>query len=215
MAAMSDRPSPRLLPLVLIAAIVTLVLTVVRLLGERNQWDLRWFGNEAGGGFSPFGIVWLVPVFGFLFGRRLAAAGNRPPFVSSFFVPMFGLSVMVGALAYANGSMSGQALRDAMQYAVYGGPVVAVLALFAWPRAFFANLGYGLLARIPVVVVTWLDVTNSWDTHYGKVHASLPPMVADDRLQLLVMFQAGLWLPFTVLAGGAAAALGAATVRRA
>jgi hypothetical protein len=213
---MAEQAPPRMMPLVLIAGVVTLILSVVRVYGELQAWDPRWFPTGAGGGMTPVAIVWLVPVFGFLFGRRLARLGSRPPFVSAFFVPMFGLAALVAALVYVSKNhTTPEELRGMMRYVVYGAPVLAVLALFAWPRAFVTNLGYGLLARIPVAIITWLDIKNDWSTHYGEVAPGLPPMVADEKLQMLLMAQAALWLPFTLLAGGAAAAIGAATVRRA
>ena len=67
--------------LLLIAGSITLVVTLLRLLGEVKGWDGSLFSAEAGGR-SWFGIIWLVPVFGILFGRRLAKAGAKPPFVT-------------------------------------------------------------------------------------------------------------------------------------
>ena len=211
---MADGSHGRVLPLLLVAFLLTTIVSVVRLIGEMQGWDARWFGSAAGGAMSPFGIVWLVPLFGFLFGRRLAH-DDKPPFVASFFVPAFGLVALVGAGAWLATQLEGQELRKWLGYYVYLGPAVALLALFAWPRAFLVNLGYGLLARIPVVVIQWLDIKNGWQTHYGKVHPKLPAdLTADDRLWLLTTAQGAFWVPFTLLLGGAFAALGAATVRR-
>jgi hypothetical protein len=211
---MADGSQTRVLPLLLVAALLTALVSVVRVVGEIQGWDGRWFGADAGGALSPFGIVWLVPVFGFMFGRRLAQAG-RPAFVASFFVPAFGVVALIGAGVYLGTQFEGEELRKWMGYLVYLGPALALLALFAWPRAFLANLGYGVLARIPVMVIQWLDLKNGWQTHYGKVHPKLPAnLTADDRLMLLTLAQGTLWIPFTVLLGGAFAALGAATVRR-
>ena len=211
---MSEGSNVRVLPLLLVAAILTLVVTVVRLIGELNSWDARWFATGPGGDQSPFGIIWLVPVFGFMFGRRLAH-GGRPPFVASFFVPAFGLVALLGAGAYLLKTFEGAELRTWMGYFVYAGPILALLALFAWPRAFLVNLGYALLARIPVVVIQYLDIKNGWQTHYGKVHPKAGlDVTADDRLMMLTLAQGTIWVPFTLLLGGASAALGAATVRK-
>ena len=213
---MADSPKPRSLPLVLVAGALTLVVTVVRLVGERQGWDPTWFSSAPGSPLNPFGIVWLVPLFGFAFGRRLAA-GGRPAFVASFFVPMFGLMALLGTGLFVFHEYEGQALRDALGYVVYAGPALALLALFAWPRAFFANLGYALLARAPVALVQYFDVQHGWQTHYGKVHEKLAPLLADDanaRILALSVAQAAFWVPFTLLLGGGCAALGAATVRK-
>ena len=214
-ARMGDTYKPRTMGLVWIATFVTLVVTVVRVVGEFQGWDPRWFSSEAGSPGGWFGIVWLVPAFGFLFGRRLAQAGSRTPFVAAFFVPMFAWLALVAAAMYLVTSFEGEALREHGLYLLWGGPVLALLALFAWPRAFLTNLTYAAMARIPVVVVQILDVQNGWQTHYGKLHPKLPPMGVDERMWLLAMLQCSFWLPFTVLLAGGCAAIGAATVRKA
>jgi len=213
---MPDSSAPRVGGLLAVAAIVTTIVTVVRVVGEIQGWDPMWFSKEPGGGLAGVGITWLVPLFGFVFGRRLAQGGSRPPFVASFFVPLFGVAVIVAAAILIGTQYRGEELRANLQYLVNGAPVVALLGLFAWPRACLVNLAYAVMARVPVIVVQYLDAQNpAWQTHYGKVHPDLPAMSADERLWLLTQTQLGIWIPFTVLLGGAFAALGAATVRKA
>ena len=89
-----------------------------------------------------------MPVFGFLFGRRLAQSGGAPRFVTGFYVPMFGFSAMMGAAFVLQEQFQGEGLRAALTYFFYWAPVVALLALFAWPRAFVALLAYGIVARV-------------------------------------------------------------------
>ena len=211
---MAEASRPRLLPLLLLASLLTLVVTIVRVFGEREGWSAAWFDAVVCNPFNPLGIVWLVPVFGFLFGRRLAQQGSRPPFVPAFFVPMFGLLLLAGAGGYMRKELAGEALRTGFSWLLWAGPVLALLGLFAWPRAFVANLAYAVLARLPVVAVQVLDVQSGWQTSYGHVHPKLPPMTADERLWLLALTQAAIWVPFTILLGGGSAALGALTVRR-
>jgi len=210
---LSKKPPMR--GLLLIAGTITLVVTLLRILGESKGWDENLFNREAGGR-SWFGIIWLVPVFGILFGRRLAKAGTKPPFVTSFFVPMFAAVGLFGAAAYCAGQLQDENLREKVQYVYYAGPVVALLGLLAWPRAFMACLSYGLLARVPVMVVQYLDIHRGWQTHYGKMLPGMPTaMTAEDKLLHLTLAQLGFWLPFTILLGGGMAALGAATVKKA
>ncbi len=210
---MAGSPTHRVLPLVWVAAAISLLVTVVRLVGELQGWDAFWFSSEPGSFLNPFGIVWLVPVFGFLFGRRVAQATGRPPFVASFFVPMFGFVVLLAGVGYIARELSPESMRAAMDHVVWGAPVLSLLALFAWPRVFAVNLLYALLARAPVVVVQYLDVHNGWQTHYGRVHPKLARLSADERLWSLTVAQGSLWIPFTLLLAGGAAALGARTVR--
>ena len=64
--------------LVLVPALITLAVTVLRLVGELMRWDPRFFSREAGGAGAIVGIVWLVPVFGVYFARKLVSAGEGP-----------------------------------------------------------------------------------------------------------------------------------------
>ena len=210
---LSKKPPMR--GLLLIAGSITLVVTLLRLLGEWKGWDKSLFSDEAGGR-SWFGIVWLVPVFGILFGRRLAKGGTTPPFVTSFFVPMFAAVGLFFAVVYCGNELKDESLREKVQYVYLAGPVVALLGLLAWPRAFMVCLYYGLLARVPVMVVQYLDIYRGWQTHYGKMLPGMPTSLsAEEKLLHLTLAQVGFWLPFTILLGGGMAALGAATVKKA
>src|SRR5438876_8786688 len=43
-----------------IPALITLAITLIRLIGERQGWSKVWFNPDPGGGAAPIGIVWLV-----------------------------------------------------------------------------------------------------------------------------------------------------------
>lgn len=61
----------------LIPALLTLAITVLRLVGEINGWNPAIFGSpEAGGDLAPLGISWLIFVFGLWFGALLFR--NKP-----------------------------------------------------------------------------------------------------------------------------------------
>jgi len=49
---------------ILIPAIITLGITLLRLAGELAHWSPRFFSPEAGGGFAIIGISWLPFLFG-------------------------------------------------------------------------------------------------------------------------------------------------------
>lgn len=70
----------------------------------------------------------------------------------------------------------------------------------------------GVLARVPVILVQYESIRRGWDSHYAKLPPDANP---DDALFVLTMAQSVVW-PFgwTVIVGGIAAALDAATVRR-
>ena len=65
--------------LILAPAMITLAVTLLRLVGELNHWSPALFNREAGGGGALIGIVWLVPIFGVYFALRLLRAGRARP----------------------------------------------------------------------------------------------------------------------------------------
>ena len=58
--------------LILVPAGITLAVTLLRLIGELQEWSSALFNRSAGGGGAIVGIVWLVPVFGIYFALKLA-----------------------------------------------------------------------------------------------------------------------------------------------
>ena len=50
--------------LICVPALITLGVTLLRLIGELQNWSPRLFNREAGGGGALVGIAWLVPIFG-------------------------------------------------------------------------------------------------------------------------------------------------------
>ena len=64
--------------LILWPAVITLAVTLLRLAGELMGGSDTLFNRAPGGAGAIVGIVWLVPVFGYYFGHRLARLGVRP-----------------------------------------------------------------------------------------------------------------------------------------
>jgi hypothetical protein len=207
---MPDAKSSSLTKAILIAAVLSLLVTVVRLVGQLQGWGGSLFNKEPGGGGSLLGITWLVMPFGFWFGRRLAKGGSRPASLgkSALFL-LLGIGLVVGVFAYGI-----QAVPDWQERVLVlgvGSSIAGLCVLLAWPRAWLVLVAYGLLARLPVVLVQYLAVQNGWDTHFAKGPPDAPPELA---LTLLTVAQLSFWpLAFTPLVGGLFALLGARTVR--
>jgi hypothetical protein len=82
-----SQDASRIGKLILVPAVITLAVTLLRLVGELqgwspilfNRWTLVMFnrGEEARSP-SLVGIVWLIPVFGAWFGWKLTRAGLGP-----------------------------------------------------------------------------------------------------------------------------------------
>lgn len=209
---MSDASSPpSVTKAVFLAALISLLVTALRLYGEQHDWAPTVFNKEPGGGGSWLGISWLVLPFGFWFGRRLAQNGNRPASPGkALLLPIAGI-VAVGGLGYV--MMQATESWTVRSYGFNALAVMAGLCTFvAWRRAWFVLAFYGVLARLPVVLVQYESIRRGWDNHFTKGPPGSDP---NDALFLLTFAQCAMW-PFgwTVLAGGFCAAIGAATVRK-
>ncbi len=84
--------------LILVPAVITLAVSLLRLLGELNHWSTRLFNPAPGGGGAIVGIAWLVLVFGIYFALKLAAAGERPSGVGpAIGYPLLGFALVPAA----------------------------------------------------------------------------------------------------------------------
>ena len=99
---MAEIPSGNRVPiarLILIPSVITLVVTLLRVVGELRHWSPALFNPSAGGGGALVGITWLVPIFGIYFALKLSDAGEGPVGVGR----AIGLAVL-GLLLMAGGS---------------------------------------------------------------------------------------------------------------
>src|SRR5208283_3297244 len=75
---MADAKPVHITQLIAIPAVITLAVTILRLVGELKHWPTPWFNTAAGGGAALVGISWLPIVFGPYFALKLATAGEGP-----------------------------------------------------------------------------------------------------------------------------------------
>jgi hypothetical protein len=181
--------------LIQLPAVITFIITLLRLIGERLQWSPLFFSTKAGGGFAVVGIVWLVPIFGIYFAMKLACQGAAPEGKAKALIYN-----IVGILIVVAGGF-------AMQKMEYLGYVILLVSWFifakSWGSLTRTLLAYGFAARVPVFIVMIIATANKWVTHYsaypelpqassllGKLWhgAFLPQMIA--------------WVTFTVAIGG-------------
>jgi hypothetical protein len=201
--------------LVLIPAVITLGVTVLRLLGELQGWSKLLFNTQPGGGGGLVGIVWLVPVFGVYFALKLANSGERPPSMAKAAGFAFlGLLVVAGSVALFHGS---KFTNFAMIAAGGALMVVAMLIpLGGWRELTKTLLAYAFLARIPVATVNFLSLRGSWGTHYEGA----PPGFPADTPFWTKYFLIGLapqvtaWIAFTVIVGSLFGIAAVAILRR-
>ena len=190
--------------LILVPAVISVVVTLLRLTGELLHWSPALFNPAAGGGGALVGISWLVPLFGAYFGVRLARAGRGPESVARG----LGLVVLALALAPASGAaatalgMDPQSLRMLLVFVVAS--VVAVpVAMLAWPALGRTLLAYAFAARVPVVLVMLAAILGNWGTHYDVPPPNFPEMGPLPRwLWIGLLPQMTIWIAFTVVIGG-------------
>jgi hypothetical protein len=194
--------SPALRRLFVVATVVTLAVTLLRLAGELARWSPALFNRDAGGPGALVGIVWLIPFFGVLFALRLAADGQGPPSLAKAFGWTVVAVAVNFALAFASFMMFPKS--PTAQLAIFGvGSWIAIaLARSAWPALWRVLLTYGLAARIPVVVIMFLAIFLVWDSHYAKPRPDFPPMGPWGLFAWTALLpQMSLWIYVTVVGG--------------
>jgi len=213
---MSEDASTRPGRLILVPAIITLAVTLLRLVGELQGWSPRFFSKEAGGGGALVGIAWLVPVFGAWFGWKLARSGERAGSLGR----ALGLTILAFALLPASGFVAGKLGVDQTSVAmllIFAVISVAGLAVafLAWPALGRVLLAYGLAARIPVVLVMLAAILGNWGTHYDVPPPGAPEMSGLWKWFVIgVLPQMTVWLWFTVVIGGLFGIVAGAIARR-
>jgi len=189
------------LKLILVPSLITLAVTILRLVGELQHWSPVFFNRAGGGGGAVVGISWLAPIFGIYFALKLAGSGARPGSLGkAALFTVVGLLVMVGG-----GVLLGLGLGRNFAIALGGFIVLAaaaVIPMAGWPALTKTLIAYGYAARIPVAIIMFLAMQGNWGTHYD---AAAPPFDAmpllTRYLELGLLPQLIIWIAFTVITG--------------
>jgi hypothetical protein len=190
------RPTWRL---VLVPALLTLAVTLLRLAGELMGGPSTLFSRAVGGGAAVVGIVWLVPVFGVFFARRIARDEPAPVGRAAAFA-VAGLAAFAALIAFAFSRPTASPSQFAAVIA--GAGVGLAIARPGWPRLWTALAAYGLAARVPVAIVILAAVLGGWNTHYDVPPPGLPPLSPLARWVAIGLIpQLTIWMALTVLVG--------------
>jgi hypothetical protein len=209
------KPGPGILALILWPALLTLGVTLLRLLGELWGWSPSVFSRVPGGGLSPLGITWLAPIVGFYLGWRLERAGvPSPPAARALGAPAAAFAV-----GFLLATLAERALRPSWtaNFALWAVAAVAVAAaaFAAWPALGRPLLAYAYAARVPVAVVMALAIWRSWGTHYDLPPPGFPLMPRLQRwLWIALLPQTTIWVAWTMATGVVFGALGWRAARR-
>lgn len=199
--------------LILIPALITLGVTILRLVGELQNWPPPLFSRDAGGGFAIVGIVWLPVIFGIYFALKLAGAGAGPSSLGKAFgFTGLGLVLIVGGLyLFGTSQFSGAKLAA-------GCVLIAAAALapiLGWPSLTKTLLAYGYAARIPVAIIMYFALAGNWGTHYDGLPPNLPEMSFWTKyVGIGLIPQLIGWIAFTVIVGMLFGSITAAIARR-
>ena len=199
--------------LIVVPAVITLVVTMVRLLGELMHWSVILFNPAPGGGSAIVGIAWLVPIFGVYFALKLAAAGERPASAGPA-IAFALLGVALVPVAGFAGTQLGAAPNSLPLFAVFvvASIVGALVAFRGWPALGRTLLAYGVAARIPVALIMLVAMLANWGTHYDVAPPGFPEMGPLAKWLIIgATPQLTIWIWFTMaigaLVGGLALAI--------
>ena len=190
--------------LVLVPAVITLSVTILRLVGELQHWSRTYFNSEVGGGGALVGITWLAPIFGIYFAIRLAAAGDGPR--SAWLA--IGLGILGGIIIV--GSLPAQRLvlpstpgfHARLLYIWSMFALAGLVTLPGWPTLWKTLLAYGYSARIPVAIIMFFAFAGNWGTHYDALPSDYTGAGLLSKWLWLGFFpQLILWVGFTLASG--------------
>lgn len=200
--ATAPESGPNVKQLILIPAIVSFAVTLLRLVGELNEWSPSLFSREPGGGSSLVGITWLVPIFGVYFAMRLIHDGYRPKSsVKAVLLAVAGAVAGMGLIVPFIGRGPTDPLAVVMMFV--GAGIGVALQRIAWPELFRTLLAYAFAARIPVAIVMLVAILGDWGTHYDVP----PPGGLPEMSPLAKWFfigavpQLSFWILFTLVIG--------------
>lgn len=215
--------------LVIVPGIITLAITLLRLVGELQNWSPALFNKTAGGGGALIGISWLPPVFGILFAIQLVRMGFGPKsrgqavgFAVGGVVVTIVAMMVGGALGIVK---EGEFSLTALVYFIVASGVGAGLAYGGWPALGQTLFAYAVVARVPVALVMLAAMAGNWGTHYDALPPNFPRPdigLVEKWVMLGALPQFTVWIAITVLFGalfgsiaGAIASRNAASATRA
>jgi hypothetical protein len=206
------------LRMVRVPALITLGVTLLRLIGELNNWSPRLFSRQAGGAGAIVGIVWLVPIFGIYFAFK-AAQSAAPPRAGKTVLSALGGLVAFVAIAFGGLKALGldpntPSLPSLLVFTV-ASAVAAAIAYAGAPSLGKVLLAYALAARIPVAIVMLVAMLRNWGTHYDVAPPGFPEMGVLAKWALIGLLpQLTFWVAFTIVVGSLFGGLALAVLRR-
>jgi hypothetical protein len=189
--------------LILVPAIISLAVTLLRLVGELEHWPNTYFHGGVGGVGAIIGITWLAPIFGMYFAIRLAAREGPRSALRAIGFGFLGGLILVGSLPAQRLVLPSPPSFQARLLYIWAMVALAgLVTLPGWPRLWKTLLAYAYAVRIPVVIIMFFAFRGAWGTHYD----ALPPdftgtSLISKWLWLGFFPQLILWVGFTLASG--------------
>jgi hypothetical protein len=204
--------------LIAVPTLITLAVTILRLVGELKHWPRPWFSPMAGGGGAVVGISWLPIFFGPYFALKLAGAGEAAASMGKAIGFALGsLPVFVaGAFLFASTFNHASILTVVGLLLMLGSAFVPGIGWRALGKTLVA---YAFAARIPVLIVMYFAMAGNggagWGTHYDAVPPALASLPVLRKFFFLgVLPQMTLWIGFTAVVGSIFGSVVTAIARR-
>jgi hypothetical protein len=199
--------------LILVPALITLAITILRLVGELQHWSKLFFNNAAGGGAAIVGISWLPFIFGPYFAVKLVQAGERPSSVGKtvgFALAGFVLMFAGGYVAFMKAESLGKVLLGLLIIAAGG-----AVQFPGWSKLAKVLISYAYAARVPVAILMFFAMKGSWGTHYDAVDPTYSgPMDLWGKYAFLGLApQLVAWIAYTMSVGALFGGITAAIVK--
>jgi hypothetical protein len=189
--------------LIFVPAIISLAVTLLRLVGELEHWSKTLFNNGVGGLGAIIGITWLAPVFGMYFAIRLAGREGPRSVLQAIGFGLLGAVIMVGSVPAQTLVLPSPPTFQARLFYIWAMTALAGLVTWpGWPRLWKTLLAYGYAVRIPVVIIMFFAFRGDWGTHYD----ALPPDFTGTSLMSKWLWlgffpQLILWVGYTLASG--------------
>ena len=216
---MEETKSMSITSLITIPALITLGISILRLVGELEHWPKPWFSTAAGGGVAIVGISWLPIIFGPYLAIKLAGAGDTPSSAGKAIGLAFaGLGVLVLAALLAGG-LTYMHHPNLALVGFLGMLLAAFIPRIGWRSLGNALLAYAFAARIPVMIIMFIamqgNAGHGWGTHYDAIDPHLASASFARKFFLeAVVPQMTLWIGWTVVVGSIFGTIAAAIARR-
>jgi hypothetical protein len=189
--------------LILMPAIISLAVTLLRLVGELERWSKTYFNTDVGGGGAIIGITWLAPIFGMYFAIRLAAREEPHSPLRTIGFGLLGGVIIIGSLPAQKLVLSSPPSFQARLLYIWAMFALAgLVTLPGWPRLWKTLLAYAYAVRIPVVIIMFFAFRGAWGTHYDALPSDFTGTSLMSKWLWLGFFpQLILWVGFTLASG--------------